>query len=78
QSLPVRNNVLKITVCEDPDIVEQSAKKYQPAGCKVHYKTFLRHLKANVKMKRMRQTKLVCNNNSFLTIKAGCIPDRGM
>ncbi|HHS9238519.1 TPA: hypothetical protein ACTV62_003202, partial [Klebsiella michiganensis] len=65
-------------VCEDPDIVEQSAKKYQPAGCKVHYKTFLRHLKANVKMKRMRQTKLVCNNNSFLTIKAGCIPDRGM
>ncbi|ENU2138239.1 TPA: hypothetical protein ACPFIV_005722, partial [Klebsiella michiganensis] len=77
-SLPVRNNVLKITVCEDPDIVEQSAKKYQPAGCKVHYKTFLRHLKANVKMKRMRQTKLVCNNNSFLTIKAGCIPDRGM
>ncbi|POT68404.1 hypothetical protein C3412_13755, partial [Klebsiella oxytoca] len=69
---------LKITVCEDPDIVEQSAKKYQPAGCKVHYKTFLRHLKANVKMKRMRQTKLVCNNNSFLTIKAGCIPDRGM
>ncbi|WP_217282542.1 hypothetical protein, partial [Klebsiella michiganensis] len=60
------------------DIVEQSAKKYQPAGCKVHYKTFLRHLKANVKMKRMRQTKLVCNNNSFLTIKAGCIPDRGM
>ncbi|WP_224255561.1 hypothetical protein, partial [Klebsiella michiganensis] len=77
-SLPVRNNVLKITVCEDPDIVEQSAKKYQPAGCKVHYKTFLRHLKANVKMKRMRQTKLVCNNNSFLTLKAGCIPDRGM
>ncbi|ENU2136083.1 TPA: hypothetical protein ACPFIV_003745, partial [Klebsiella michiganensis] len=77
-SLPVRNNVLKITVCEDPDIVEQSAKKYQPAGCKVHYKTFLRHLKANVKMKRMRQTKLACNNNSFLTIKAGCIPDRGM
>ncbi|EPP1687633.1 hypothetical protein, partial [Klebsiella michiganensis] len=77
-SLPVRNNVLKITVCEDPDIVEQSAKKYQPAGCKVHYETFLRHLKANVKMKRMRQTKLVCNNNSFLTIKAGCIPDRGM
>ncbi|HHT1319563.1 TPA: hypothetical protein ACTYC6_005701, partial [Klebsiella michiganensis] len=69
--------MLKITVCEDPDIVEQSAKKYQPAGCKVHYKTFLRHLKANVKMKRMRQTKLVCNNNSFLTIKAGCIPDRG-
>ncbi|HFU1228117.1 TPA: hypothetical protein ACGQV1_003391, partial [Klebsiella michiganensis] len=69
---------LKITVCEDPDIVEQSAKKYQPAGCKVHYKTFLRHLKANVKMKRMRQTKLVCNNNSFLTLKAGCIPDRGM
>ncbi|EPF1299168.1 hypothetical protein ACSQOT_005736, partial [Klebsiella michiganensis] len=65
--------MLKITVCEDPDIVEQSAKKYQPAGCKVHYKTFLRHLKANVKMKRMRQTKLVCNNNSFLTIKAGCI-----
>ncbi|MDM4472336.1 hypothetical protein, partial [Klebsiella michiganensis] len=62
----------------DPDIVEQSAKKYQPAGCKVHYKTFLRHLKANVKMKRMRQTKLACNNNSFLTIKAGCIPDRGM
>ncbi|HFU1490613.1 TPA: hypothetical protein ACGQVZ_003491, partial [Klebsiella michiganensis] len=62
----------------DPDIVEQSAKKYQPAGCKVHYKTFLRHLKANVKMKRMRQTKLVCNNNSFLTLKAGCIPDRGM
>ncbi|WP_219542065.1 hypothetical protein, partial [Klebsiella michiganensis] len=62
--------MLKITVCEDPDIVEQSAKKYQPAGCKVHYKTFLRHLKANVKMKRMRQTKLVCNNNSFLTIKA--------
>ncbi|EPP1685165.1 hypothetical protein, partial [Klebsiella michiganensis] len=77
-SLPVRNNVLKITVCEDPDIVEQSAKKYQPTGCKVHYKTFLRHLKANVKMKRMRQTKLVCNNNSFLTLKAGCIPDRGM
>ncbi|MDD9632140.1 hypothetical protein PIA91_21190, partial [Klebsiella michiganensis] len=77
-SLPVRNNVLKITVCDDPDIVEQSAKKYQPAGCKVHYKTFLRHLKANVKMKRMRQTKPVCNNNSFLTIKAGCIPDREM
>ncbi|MFG0617141.1 hypothetical protein, partial [Klebsiella sp. WSY_19] len=73
-SLPVRNNVLKITVCEDPDIVEQSAKKYQPAGCKVHYKTFLRHLKANVKMKRMRQTKPVCNNNHLLTIKAECIP----
>ncbi|WP_224394751.1 hypothetical protein, partial [Klebsiella michiganensis] len=73
-SLPVRNNVLKITVCDDPDIVEQSAKKYQPAGCKVHYKTFLRHLKANVKMKRMRQTKPVCNNNHLLTIKAECIP----
>ncbi|MCE7543558.1 hypothetical protein AB2523_19530, partial [Klebsiella michiganensis] len=68
------NNVLKITVCDDPDIVEQSAKKYQPAGCKVHYKTFLRHLKANVKMKCMRQTKPVCNNNHLLTIKAECIP----
>ncbi|MDI3169846.1 hypothetical protein QK313_18135, partial [Klebsiella michiganensis] len=75
---PVRNNVLKITVCDDPDIVEQSAKKYQPACSKVHYKTFLRHLKANVKMKRMRQTKPVCNNNHLLTIKAGCIPDREM
>ncbi|HFP9317214.1 TPA: hypothetical protein ACJEWE_001997, partial [Klebsiella michiganensis] len=73
-SLPVRNNVLKITVCDDPDIVEQSAKKYQPAGCKVHYKTFLRHLKENVKMKCMRQTKPVCNNNHLLTIKAECIP----
>ncbi|MFR0517953.1 hypothetical protein, partial [Klebsiella michiganensis] len=67
-------NVLKITVCDDPDIVEQSAKKYQPAGCKVHYKTFLRHLKANVKMKCMRQTKPVCNNNHLLTIKEECIP----
>ena len=66
--------MLKITVCDDPDIVEQSAKKYQPAGCKVHYKTFLRHLKANVKMKCMRQTKPVCNNNNLLTIKAECIP----
>ncbi|POT72151.1 hypothetical protein C3412_03115, partial [Klebsiella oxytoca] len=62
---------LKITVCEDPDIVEQSVKKYQPAGCKVHYKTFLRHLKANVKMKIIRQTKPVCNNNSFLTLIKG-------
>ncbi|WP_206752121.1 hypothetical protein, partial [Klebsiella michiganensis] len=69
-----RNNVLKITVCDDPDIVEQRAKKYQPAGCKVHYKTFLRHPKANVKMKRIRQTKPVCNNNHLLTIKAESIP----
>ncbi len=66
--------MLKITVCDDPDIVEQSAKKYQPACSKVHYKTFLRHLKANVKMKCMRQTKPVCNNNNLLTIKAECIP----
>ncbi|PLP21546.1 hypothetical protein CWM92_27815, partial [Klebsiella michiganensis] len=69
---------LKITACDDQDIVEQSAKKYQPAGCKVHYETFLRHLKENVKMKRMRQTKLVCNNNLLLTIKAKCIPGRGI
>ena len=66
--------MLKITACDDQDIVEQSAKKYQPAGPKVHYKTFLRHLKANVKMKCMRQTKPVCNNNNLLTIKAECIP----
>ena len=74
----MRNNVLKITACDDQDIVEQSAKKYQPAGPKVHYKTFLRYLKANVKIKRIRQTKPVCNNNLLLTIKAECIPGRGI